>query len=102
MALSRLMTKEQLQALQNTVAESIEKTVNGKIRALDFKIDTYIREDLEYKERTEKDTTEWRIMAEENLKAVADFRSFGKVGMRMVAVIASIGGLVLLVGKWFK
>jgi hypothetical protein len=94
------MTPEQFHALQQTVAESIEKNVNGKIRALDVKIDTYIREDLEYNKRMAEDTTEWRAMAEENLKAVADVRSFGKVGMRLLAVVAAIGSAWVIINNW--
>lgn len=52
------MTKEQEARLNKVIAESIEKnvsvsvekTVNGKIKAIDAKLDTYIREDNEWKE----------------------------------------------------
>jgi hypothetical protein len=103
------MSPEQFQQLQNTVSESIEKNVNGKIRALDFKMETYIREDNEYKARMEEEkermaeeTRIWREKADENLEAVANVRSFGKVGMYFIGVIASIGGAVLLIINLIK
>ena len=96
------MSPEQLQALQNTVAESIEKHVNGKIRAIDVKLDTYIREDTEYKQRVEKDTEAWRLNADSKLEFVSNMQGFGKVSMYVGGLILTVGGAVALILKWFK
>tara|TARA_R110000868_G_scaffold114344_1_gene306415 strand:+ start:159 stop:452 length:294 start_codon:yes stop_codon:yes gene_type:complete len=94
------MTPEQFQQLQNTVAESIEKNVNGKIRALDFKIDTYIREDTEYKERSEKSSEEWRTQADDKLQLVSDIQGFSKIMFKVIGFIVGIGGAVAVIIKY--
>lgn len=47
------MTEEQLQEINKTIVQTIEKTVNGKINRLDIKIDDYIKHDMEWKETVE-------------------------------------------------
>lgn len=94
------MSPEQFQQLQNTVAESIEKNVNGKIRALDFKIDTYIREDNEYKERMKEETEEWRTSADDKLQLIGNIQGFGKVVLYVMAFIIAVGGAVAVIIKY--
>lgn len=96
------MTPEQLRALQETVAESIEKNVNGKIRRLDEKIDNYIREDNEYKERMTIETAEWRKNADEKLQLVGNIQGFGKVLMYFLGFCATLGGVIALVMAWIN
>lgn len=90
------MTPEQLQALQGTIAESIEKNVNGKIRMLDAKIDTYIREDNEYKTRITNETNEWRKGADDKLAIVGSVQGFWKVMLFIGSFLAVFGGI------WFS
>lgn len=85
------MTDDQLVKLQKTVADSIEKNVNGKIRLLDLKLDSYIQDDLE-----------WKKSAQPALDTVNDARSFGRVFMKFVGVVAAIGGVYLMVVSIFK
>lgn len=94
------MTPEQFQALQNTVAESIEKNVNGKIRRLDEKIDTYIREDNEYKERITKETDEWRKGADDKLAIVGSVQGFGRVAGYILGMIIVLGGSTAVIIKF--
>lgn len=95
------MTPEQLRALQETVAESIEKNVNGKIRRLDEKIDNYIREDNEHKERMILETAEWRKSADEKLQLVSNIQGFGKVLMYFLGFCATLGGVIAMVVTFF-
>jgi glutamate dehydrogenase/leucine dehydrogenase len=99
------MSPEQLAELKLTVAESIEKNVNGKIRRLDEKIDMYIREDNEYKERMTRETGEWRKGADDKLAVVASVQGFGKVAGYLLAIIITLGGATAVVVSfinWLK
>lgn len=75
------------------VEKSIEKYVNGKIRAIDTKIDTYIREDAEFNDRMKSDTDQWRATADKSLEFVKNTTAFGKVFMYLVGVFIAIGTL---------
>lgn len=94
------MDSNQFRELQNTIAESIEKNVNGKIRALDAKVDNYIKIDLEHKEYERAETTEWRKGADEKLQFVVDLQGFGKVTKYVMGFIVSLGGAVAIILGW--
>lgn len=85
--------------LENTIAASIEKNVNGKIRKLDEKIDVYINEDNKYKERITKETDDWRKGADDKLKIVSDIQAFGNVGSKILGFIIMLGAAS---GAWFS
>lgn len=94
------MDSNQFRELQNTIAESIEKNVNGKIRALDAKVDNYIKQDLDHKETERVETNEWRKGADEKLQFVVDLQGFGKVTKYVMGFIISIGGAVAIILGW--
>lgn len=85
--------------LESTIAASIEKNVNGKIRKLDEKIDVYINEDNKYKERITKETDDWRKGADDKLKIVSDIQAFGSVGSKILGFIIMLGAAS---GAWFS
>ena len=85
--------------LESTIAASIEKNVNGKIRKLDEKIDVYINEDNQYKERITKETYDWRKGADDKLKIVSDIQAFGNVGSKILGFIIMLGAAS---GAWFS
>lgn len=98
---SNNMEPEQFIQLQNSmisVLEStIEKTVNGKIRNLDKKIDDYITVDKEWKKEDEK----WKNAAQPGIDLGKDALSFGKV---MGYIFKGAAGAAVLWGliKLFK
>ena len=93
------MTPEQLRELQQTIADSIEKNVNGKIRALDAKVDNYIKTDLDHKERDREETNEWRKGADDKLAIVGSVQGFGKVTAYILGMITVVGGATLFIVK---
>jgi len=95
------MDSNQFRELQNTIAESIEKNVNGKIRNLTQKVDDYIKTDLEHKETERAETNEWRKGADEKLQFVVDLQGFGKVTKYVMGFIISIGGTIAILVGWF-
>lgn len=48
-----------IETIQQTTAESVEKHVNGKIRNLDAKFETYIKEDTAWKETVQPVLDAW-------------------------------------------
>lgn len=99
------MTPEQFEQINRTIADSIEKNVNGKIRAIDSKIDTYIREDLAYNKQVGEDTREWRKGADDKLSIVASVQGFGKVMGYLIVTMIGIGGAVAVfmgLVKWIR
>lgn len=95
------MDSNQFRELQNTIAESIEKNVNGKIRRLDEKMDNYIKADLDHKETERIETNEWRKNTDEKLQFVVDLQGFGKVTKYVMGFIISIGGTIAILVGWF-
>lgn len=85
------MTPDQLEQIQKTLTETIKIVVNGKIDRMNVKLDTYIKEDNEYKTRFKEDTDVWRKGADEKLELVSNIRGFGKVFMYIVGIIVAVG-----------
>ncbi len=88
------MTSEQFDQLNKTIAESIEKNVNGKIRLLDQKIDNYIRED-----------NEWKNDVKPYIESMRKIQGFSEVGTAILKTVVAIGAAasVMYAGiKWFK
>lgn len=90
-----------IRKMKDEIAKSVDTTVNGKIKAIDTKIDVYIREDNEYKQRTEKETEKWRMQADSKLELVANIQGFSKVAFKVLGFIVATGGAVAVLLKWF-
>lgn len=84
--------------LEESIAKSITYNVNGKIKAIDEKIDNYIEKDLEWKKLDE----EWKEEIIPQIEAVKEFRGWGKVSVGLISFFAAIGGFVLLVINLWK
>ena len=103
------MTSEQIEQIKNSIKETIILTVNGKIdklnssqETINVKIDTYIREDLEYKERMTKETEVWRASADSKLEFVSNVQGFGRVSLYVGGFILTVGGAIALFIKGFR
>lgn len=77
--------------IEPAVEKAVEKYVNGKIKALDYKIDEYIKHDLE-----------WKSEITPQIEAVKEFRGFGKVTLGLLGFFAAVGGFILLIINLFK
>ena len=81
------MNPEQLEVLRKTIESQlkigIEAHVNGKIRALTTQLETYIKEDNEWKER-----------AKPTIELGNNVRGFGIVFMYILGVLAAIFGVI--------
>ena len=81
------MTPEQLELLRQTIdnqlKKGIETHVNGKIRSLTERFDTYVREDNEWKER-----------ANPTIELGNNVRGFGIVFMYLLGVLGAIFGVI--------
>lgn len=77
------MTPEQYQQLQETIKETVENavraTVNGKIDRMNTKLDTYIKED-----------NEWKEQAQPTIEMGNNVRGFGKVTVYLLGVAAAL------------
>lgn len=89
------MTPEQFEKLQSLITEQIgvavKMTVNGKIDALNKKVDDYIKSDNEWKER-----------AQPTIELGTNVRGFGKVFAYIIGTAAAVGGLIVLLEGLFK
>ena len=77
--------------IESAIEKAVEKHVNGKIRALDYKIDEYIKHDLEWKEEITP-----------QIQLVKDTQGFGKVSLYFLGFVSAIGGVILLVYNLLK
>lgn len=80
-----------LSRLDPAIQQGIEKHVNGKIRAIDKKIDDYIQHDMEYNSRIEKETMTWRASADSKLKIVSDWEAFGTISSKILGLVIMLG-----------
>lgn len=77
--------------IEPAIEKAVEKYVNGKIRNLDAKIDVYIKEDLEWKEKS-------LPVIESGTKVL----NFGVVGMSILKLIIVLGSSVGVVWAFLK
>ena len=77
--------------IEPAIEKAVEKHVNGKIRALDYKIDEYIKHDLE-----------WKAEITPQIESVKEFKGWGKVTLGLLGFLSAIGGCILLVINLFK
>ena len=85
------MTPEQFIQLQETVSNQIKVTVNGKIDAINTKLDTYIKEDNKWKDEVKPYI--------ENMRQMSDFTM---VGSAILKFIIAIGGAVTVIWAAIK
>lgn len=88
--------------LNKEIAKAIELNVNGKIRAIDTKFDTYVREDNEYKENKKETDDIWRKGVDDKLEIVTNLQGFGRVSLYVMGFVALLGTVVGLVFKFLK
>lgn len=74
-----------------SIAKGIELHVNGKIKGLDSKIDTYIKSDNEWKEKYSP-----------YLEGIVGVSVGGKIIVKLILGIAAVGAAILAIYKWFK
>jgi hypothetical protein len=84
--------------MEGHIEKAIDKHVNGKIRALDSKIDNYIALDLQWK----KEDEQWKEDVKPQIQLVKDTQGFGRVTLGFLAFVTAIGGAILLVYNLFK
>jgi len=81
------MTPEQLEILKETIdnqlKQGIETHVNGKIRGLSERFDSYVKEDNEWKER-----------ANPVIELGNNVRGFGVVFMYILGVVGAVFGII--------
>ena len=86
------MSEEQhqkyIEEVKVAVADSIEKHVNGKIRGLDEKVTTYIKED-----------TEWKATADPYIKLAVNIAGTWKFVIYLVGGVVAILGLIIGIEK---
>lgn len=85
------MDADQIKEIQKTIAISIEKHVNGKIKSLDKKFGEYVNKDEEWKKR-----------AEPVIQMGQNIQGFGRVSLYFLGFISAVGGVILLLVKFFK
>lgn len=92
------MKPDQFEQLQRNIESTIKSTVNGKIDKLqasldatNVRIDTYIREDNEWKEKYSP-----------YLESIVGVSVGGKILMKFILGIAAVGGAILIIYHWFK
>lgn len=85
------MTQEQIKQLQDAVAQAVEKTVNGKITSLHNKLDTYIADDME-----------WKQAAEPVIKMGEYLQGTSKVLFYLTGAVIAVGGAVKILVDLIK
>ena len=85
------MTIEEFEQLKNALVETVKITVNGKIDRMNSKLDTYIKEDNEWKER-----------AEPVIKMGNNAKGASIVVLWLAGVIIAIGGAWQILRDIFK
>jgi hypothetical protein len=77
--------------LDISVDKAVAKYTNGKLDKLENKIDNYIKGDNEWKEKYGP-----------YLESIVGISVGGKILVRFILGIASVGGAILLIYRWFK
>lgn len=85
------MDEHQLQQIRDTIAESIETTVNGKIRVLTQEFRDYVKED-----------TEWKDRAQPYIDGLANITGGTKILVWVVMGIGAVAGAILSIKSFFK
>ncbi len=85
------MTPEQLESIKRTIAESIEKNVNGKVKLLTQKFDDYVISDMAWKDKADP-----VIQMGENLQGG------GRVLIWFAGFVSAVGGAYLIIKNILK
>lgn len=72
--------------IRESIQTTIQEKVNGKIDKLHVKLDTYIKED-----------TEWKNKAEPVIQMGQNVQGFGKVSLYILGFVASVFGAVVMI-----
>lgn len=80
-----------LQKIRVAVSESVETTVNGKIRTLTEEFREYVKEDQE-----------WRKKYEPYLEGLANLSGGAKIVVWIVMGIGAVAGAILSIKSFFK
>lgn len=92
------MDNEQIKLIKETIENSIEKTVNGKIRIL-------TEEFREHKTTVNQyiiDDTDWKQKAQPVIQMGENVQGFGRVSLYVVGFIASVTGAVIMIINIFR
>lgn len=84
------MTQKEFEQLKQHVAETIKITVNGKIDKLNDKIDNYIKEDNEWKEK-----------AEPVIEMGINARGASAAVLWIAGIVIAVGGAWLMIRNLF-
>jgi len=80
-----------LHKLENHIEVSINKNVNGKLDKMNAKIDNYIFDD-----------NEWKQKAEPVIMMGRNVQGFGKVSLYIVGFVAAVAGAFISLANLFK
>ena len=85
------MDSELLKIIQDSIAEAVKITVNGKIDKLNYKLDKYIDDD-----------NAWKKTAQPVIDMGNDTRVFSKVVLWIAGAIVAVGGAIVIICKFLK
>lgn len=77
--------------IEPAIEKAVEKHVNGKIKNLDYKLDEYIKHDLE-----------WKAEITPQIESVKEFKGWGKVTLGLLGFFAAIGTSIFMVINLLK
>lgn len=84
------MNEDQLNQIKETIANSIDKNVNGKINLLTQKFDDYVLEDMT-----------WKKKYEPFLEGLASISVAGKIVLWIAVAVTSIGSALVFIKSYF-
>lgn len=90
--IQRLLNKE--------IAQAVELHVNGRVRAIDTKLENYIISDKEHNENEARQSAEWRKKVDEKLEVVTNLQGFGRVAMYIMGFIGAVGVTIGVISKY--
>lgn len=77
--------------LDSSIDKAVAKYTNGKLDKMNEKIDEYIRSD-----------NEWKVKYSPYLEGIVLGVGGGKILIRVILGLATVGGAILAIYKWFK
>ena len=84
--------------MEGHIEKAIDKHVNGKIKALDTKLDNYIIADMQWK----KEDEQWKEDVKPQIQLVKDTQGFGKVSLYFLGFVSALGGCIILIYNLLK
>ena len=96
------MKDAQFLELKKTIDDAlrvgIQTHVNGKIQLLTMKIDEYIKDDLEYRERQQ----EWRDAITPAIEKVEKISNFSQIGIILLKTLVIMGSATTAIYAFIK